>query len=63
MLGFSIEMAFTAFFDLITKKELNLMGDTSLWMFPIFAFGLSYGFDLVKRIIRNDLIHYLSYPI
>ena len=63
MFGFSIEITFTAIFDLITKKELNLIGHTSLWMFPIFAFGLSYGFDLVERIIQNDLIRYLSYPI
>ena len=42
MFGICTEVAFTAIFDLITKKELNLMGHTSLWMFPIYAFGLSY---------------------
>ena len=32
-------------------------------MFPIYAFGLSYGFDLAEKIITNDIIRYLSYPI
>ena len=53
----------SAIFDLITKKELNLMGHTSLWMFPIYAFGLSYGFDLAGRVIQNEIVRYLSYPI
>jgi len=63
MFGICTEVAFTAIFDLITKKELNLMGHTSLWMFPIYGFGLSYGFDLVESIITNDIVRYLSYPI
>ena len=63
MFGFSVEIAFTAIFDLITKKKLNLMGHTSLWMFPIYAFGLSYGFDLVEILIPNNIVRYLSYPI
>jgi len=63
MFGICTEVAFTAIFDLITKKELNLMGHTSLWMFPIYAFGLSYGFDLAERVIQNEIVRYLSYPI
>jgi hypothetical protein len=63
MFGFSVEIAFTAIFDLIAKKKLNLMGHTSLWMFPIYAFGLSYGFDLVETLIPNNIVRYLSYPI
>jgi hypothetical protein len=63
MFGICTEVAFTAIFDLITKKELNLMGHTSLWMFPIYAFGLSYGFDLAERVIQNEIARYLSYPI
>ena len=39
------------------------MGHTSFWMFPIYAFGLSYGFDLAESIITNDIVRYLSYPI
>ena len=63
MFGICAEVAFTAFFDLITKKKINLMGHTSFWMFPIYAFGLSYGFDLAESIITNDIVRYLSYPI
>jgi len=29
-----------AIFDFITKKKIALMGHTSFWMFPIYAFGL-----------------------
>jgi hypothetical protein len=63
MFGICAEVAFTAVFDLVLKKEITLMGHTSLWMFPIYAFGLSYGFDLVERIIHTDIVRYLSYPI
>ena len=63
MFGICVEVVFTAIFDLFTKKRIALMGHTSLWMFPIYAFGLSYGFDLVEIVIQNDIIRYLSYPI
>ena len=63
MFGFSVEIAFTAIFDLITKKKISLIGHTSLWMFPIYGFGLSYGFGLVESIIQNEIVRYLSYPI
>jgi len=63
MFGICAEVAFTAIFDLITKKKIALMGHTSFWMFPIYAFGLSYGFDLAESIITNDIVCYLSYPI
>ena len=63
MFGICAEIAFTAIFDLITKKKITLMGHTSLWMFPIYAFGLSYGFDLAESLIQNNIVRYLSYPI
>ena len=63
MFGICAEVAFTAIFDLITKKKITLMGYTSLWMFPIYAFGLSYGFDLAESLIQNNIVRYLSYPI
>ena len=63
MFGICVEVAFTAVFDLVRKNKINLMGHTSFWMFPIYAFGLSYGFDLAEKIITNDIIRYLSYPI
>lgn len=63
LFGITAEVAFTSVFDLITKKKINLIGHTSLWMFPIYAFGLSYGFDLVESTIQNDILRYLSYPI
>ena len=60
--GLTAEIFFTAIVDLITKKNFNLKGHTSLWMFPIYSFGITYGFDFVQQIIENDFIRYLSYP-
>ena len=62
MFGLTVELFFTAITELITKKNLNLMGHSSIWMFPIYAFGLSYGFDFIKLIIPNDFLRYFSYP-
>jgi hypothetical protein len=60
--GLIIELIFTALVDSLSKKNLNLIGHTSLWMFPVYSLGLSYGFDFVQQIITNDFIRYLSYP-
>ena len=62
--GMSVEIAYTAIEDsLIRKKNLNLMGHVSLWMFPIYAFGLSYGFDFINWLIQNNTIRYLTFPL
>ena len=60
--GLVIEIFFTALVDLISKKNFNLIGHTSLWMFPIYSLGLTYGFDFVQYLISNDILRYLSYP-
>ena len=57
-----VEICFTALRGLLLKGNLNLMGHTSLWMFPVYAIGLSYGFDFIEYIIVSDTIRYLSYP-
>jgi len=62
MFGLCCEIIFTALFNLFSKKKYNLIGHTSLWMFPIYSIGLTYGFSLVQYIIPNDFIRYLSYP-
>ena len=61
--GLIIEIFFTAIVDLFSKRDFNLKGHTSLWMFPIYSLGLTYGFDVVQQIIPNDFIRYLSYPL
>ncbi|MBC8256854.1 MAG: hypothetical protein H8E85_06045 [Candidatus Marinimicrobia bacterium] len=48
MFGLTAELFFTALTELITKKNYNLMGHTSIYMFPIYALGLSYGVGLWK---------------
>jgi hypothetical protein len=60
--GLAVELCFTALRHLIIHRQLNLVGHTSLWMFPIYAFGLSYGFDFVMWLIEDDTIRYLTYP-
>ena len=61
--GLCCEITFTAIVNLFSKKGYNLIGHTSLWMFPIYAIGLTYGFSLVKYIIPNDFLRYFSYPL
>ena len=56
MFGVCFEILFTAISDLYSKRNFNLMGHTSLWMFPIYSLGLTYGFDLVQYCISNDFI-------
>ena len=60
--GLIVEISFTALVNLILKKDFNLIGHTSLWMFPIYSVGLTYGFDFIYRVISNDFLRYLSYP-
>ena len=60
--GMIVEICFTAVRDLISKREFNLMGHTSLWMFPVYAIGLSHGIDFVIELISNDILRILSYP-
>ena len=60
--GLIVEILFTAILKLISNRNLNLIGHTSLWMFPIYSIGLTYGFDFVQQIIVNDIVRYLSYP-
>ena len=61
--GLIVEIFFTAIVDLFSKRDFNLKGHTSLWMFPIYSLGLTYGFDVIQQIIPNDFIRYLSYPL
>ena len=63
MLGLCFEIVFTGISNLFSKKAYNLMGHTSIWMFPIYSIGLTYGFSLVQYIIPYDFIRYLSYPL
>ena len=63
MFGLCCEIIFTALTNLLSNKAYNLIGHTSMWMFPVYSIGLTYGFSFVQYIIPNDFIRYLSYPI
>ena len=61
--GLMVELCFTALRKLVVDKKVSLIGHTSLLMFPIYAVGLSYGFDLIMYLVPNDTIRYLTYPL
>ena len=61
--GIIVEVCFTALRKLVTNRELSLVGHTSVWMFPVYGFGLSYGFDLILFLIEDSVIRYLTYPL
>ena len=58
-----VETCFTAPRGLIKKKDPSLIGHTSLWMFPVYALGLTYGFDFITYLIQTDAMRYASYPL
>jgi hypothetical protein len=58
MFGMSVEVCFTA----LRKRNFNLIGHTSIWMFPVYAIGLTYGFDFIELCIPQQEIRYFSYP-
>ena len=63
MFGMVMELIFTAFRDLVRGQgDVSLQGHTSLWMFPVYALGLTYGLDTVAHLITNDWVRYFSYP-
>ena len=63
MVGITTELIFTALRRLVLEKKIDLVGHTSLWMFPIYAFGLSYGIDILKSFVEYDILRYLTYPL
>ena len=63
MFGMFLEIIFTSFRNLVSKRDVSLIGHSSLWMFPIYAVGLTYGLDMIRSLISYDIIRWASYPI
>ena len=69
MVGVSIEIVFNAIRYSLKYKPYNyaLKGEVSIWMFFIYGFGLTYGFDLIHHIMSyvssDEVIRWLSYPL
>ena len=63
MFGLFLEIIFTSFRNLICNKDVSLIGHTSLWMFPVYAIGLTFGLDFIRSLILTDVIRWASYPI
>ena len=62
------EIIFNAARKKVINKESHwaLKGTTSVWMFPIYMFGLTYGFDVIYQIMNifsdSSIVRWLSYP-
>jgi hypothetical protein len=63
MAGMMIEVTFTSLVKAWADRDYSMSGHVSLWMFPIYAFGLTYGFDFIHTVIENDVLRWLSYPL
>ena len=62
MFGVMMELTFVAFRDLLRdKNSICLRGDISIWMFWVYAIGLTYGFDLIEYLIPLEII--IAYPL
>ena len=59
LLGLSIEIVWTAFYDkaFMSKKGWDLLGVTSMWMFPIYGITV-FLFEPIHNIIRNFSWYY-----
>jgi len=64
-LGVTLELLFNAVlsYGLGRRKSFCLKGEVSVWMFPVYAFGLTYGFDLIEHVIPVSTLRWLSYPL
>jgi len=63
MVGMLTEVTYTSVVKARRDKDYSMIGHVSLWMFPIYAFGLTYGFDFIHSIIEHNLLRWLSYPL
>ena len=62
LFGITCEIFFTSLFNFFVNKDKNLLGEVSLWMFPIYGLGLSYGFDFASFLIDNTWLRIIAYP-
>jgi hypothetical protein len=60
--GMLVEIWFTGIVSLIRNHNFEMHGYVSLWMFPIYGFGLTLGWDLISYLITNTYVRWLSYP-
>jgi uncharacterized membrane protein len=68
-IGATIELVFNAIRIYLSNndKDIALKGSVSIWMLPIYGFGLTYGFDIIYYIMNmvstQSLVRWLSYPL
>ncbi|MAG27743.1 hypothetical protein CMI47_19615 [Candidatus Pacearchaeota archaeon] len=67
-IGITVEIVFNAFRIYFSKndRDLSLKGSASIWMLPIYGFGLTYGLDFIfytmSLISGGSLLRWVSYP-
>ena len=65
----ALEVIFNAARTALTKSDERwpLKGTVSIWMFLVYAFGLTYGFDaiyiIMSYISHSNIVRWLSYPL
>jgi hypothetical protein len=64
-LGMTIEVLFNAIlsYALGRRNSFCLKGEISAWMFPVYAIGLTIGFDIIEQTITVTTLRWLSYPL
>jgi len=62
--GMTIEVCFNAVLSycLGEKTSPSMKGEISMWMFFVYAIGLTIGFDLIEATIPDLYTRWLSYP-
>ena len=68
-IGITVEIVFNAFRVFFSNgdRDLSLKGTASIWMLPIYGFGLTYGLDFIfytmSLISGGSLLRWISYPL
>ena len=62
--GVTIEVSFNAILSycLGQRTKASMKGEISMWMFFVYAIGLTIGFDLIEATIPDLYTRWVSYP-
>jgi hypothetical protein len=63
--GMGLETISNALFRYFSNEEQDksIKGRVSIYMFPIYVIGLTYGFDFIEYVFPDDIIRWSSYPL
>ncbi len=52
-IAITAEILFTGVKSLVLRKDRTMQAHTTLWMFPVYFFGLPFGFEPVHRLVAS----------